>query len=469
MSNQIEQVLKEIRELTEAVREAHQHKDPVLDWERVKQEFSEQLNELVAAQVAEREKALREELEALKNAPIFRQGVLGQAVPEVAGKYAPLVRQIAEEGRAVAYGTEIKASDLYLAYLLLERAHAQDPQRAEPPSDDLKAAIKAMTAGGAGTGAELVPTGMAAELWEDIFLNVRVAGSITRINMPTNPFEIPQGLGQTTWRKGAEATATTATNLSTAKTTLTATELVTEVDWSYTLDEDAVVALMPSVRASLVRDGAEIIDDFILNADSTTAATGNINSDDAAPPSDAYYLSEGQDGIRHLWLVDNTAQGVNAGGLSLNDTHIRSALAKMGKYAASPDRVVMVTDVSTYLNGFLALDNTLTVDKFGPNAVVLTGQLAAYRGVPIIVSAVHRLAEADGKLSSTASNNTLGSVSIYHRDFWRVGFRRDLLIEVDRDIQKRLFIMVVSLRIAVAAHGTRTSATHTAGIYNIAV
>ena len=62
-------------------------------------------------------------------------------------------------------------------------------------------------------------------------------------------------------------------------------------------------------------------------------------------------------------------------------------MGKMGKYAADPSQLVIVTDVGTYLSGFLGLTNVVTVDKFGPSAVVLTGQLAAYRGVPIIVSA----------------------------------------------------------------------------------
>ena len=54
------------------------------------------------------------------------------------------------------------------------------------------------------------------------------------------------------------------------------------VEWSHTL-EDAVVALMPEVRARLAQAGAEAIDAFALNADNTNAGTGNINTDDAAP------------------------------------------------------------------------------------------------------------------------------------------------------------------------------------------
>jgi hypothetical protein len=60
-------------------------------------------------------------------------------------------------------------------------------------------------------------------------------------------------------------------------------------------------------------------------------------------------------------------------------------------------------------------------------------------------------------------------MTFYNRLMWYAGFLRDLLIEVDRDIQKRQYIMVTSLREAIAAYGTRASATHTAGIRNFLV
>jgi hypothetical protein len=50
---------------------------------------------------------------------------------------------------------------------------------------------------------------------------------------------------------------------------------------------------------------------------------------------------------------------------------------------------------------------------------------------------------------------------------WRVGFRRQLQMEVFRDVQKRSIILVTSFRIAVAAQGTRSTATHTAGAFGI--
>jgi HK97 family phage major capsid protein len=463
MSEQMDRVLKQMAELTDQVK-ANQKQD--LNWERVQKEFGKQLDALVAAQVAEamqKQPAFR-----MPGAPVGADGVLS------GNRYGRMAKSWTRDGTHKEAGIAYRPVDLLIAQKLLDGQYknyspSMGGGAAAAPSDDLVAAIKALTSTGSATGDELVPTGMASQLWDDFFLASRIAANITRINMPTNPFDIPLGLGSVTWRKGTENTATTASDPATAKSTLTATELVTEQNWSYTLDEDAAVAMAPAIRMRLAQSGAEIIDSFALNADATNAGTGNINLDDADPDDASYYLSAGQDGIRHAYLVDNTAMGNSAGGDALAELDITSLLAEMGKYAVNPDRLLMIVDPSTYLNGLLKLTNVTTVDKFGPTATILTGQLAAIFGIPIIVSASASKTEADGKVSTTAGNNTLGQLSIVHRDMWYAGFRRDLLIETDRDVQKRSYIMVTSLRMAVAAHGTRSAQTHTGGVYNILV
>lgn len=460
----LDNVLQQMAELTSAVKAAKQPKQE-LQWEQIERDFGDQIKSLVDSQVAAKMEA----------APKYRtpgeqiEADLHASGLSESNRYKSAFKAIAKDGVHRVGNRLVKSVDYGMAAHLLQKAHALMPDRVKAPSDDLVEAAKALTSTGSTTGDELVPTNMAAMLWEDIFLASRIAANITTIDMPTNPFDVPLGLGDVTWRKGTENTATTASDPATAKSTLTATELVTEVNWSYTLEEDSIVALMPAIRARLGVSGAEIVDSFMLNADATNAATGNINLDDADPDDTKYYLSAGQDGIRHQWLVDNTAQGINAGGDALADADITGALALMGKYAANPDQVMMICDVATYLNGFLALTNTVTVDKFGPAAVVLTGQLAAYRGIPIIISASQSKTEADGKVSTTGGNNTLGQISVVNRNMWYAGFRRDMLVEVDRDIQKRQWIMVNSIRPAVATHGTRSTNTHTAGVRNILV
>lgn len=463
MAATLDDVIKEISLITEAAQNG-----TLVDTKALETSLAEQVEKLVEAQVKEKMDA-----KPIRRTPGALIGEDGQKI-EKSNRYFKHLNAFAQDGHLKFGQHRIEPVDLYLAYNLMAKGSTYYPDKIKAPSKDMDAALKALTSTGVGTGDEFVPTEMAATIWEDIFLATRVADQIMTIPMPTDPFDVPVGIGNITWRKATQGQPTTPSDASTNKATLTSTELITEQQWTYTLDEDSIIALMPLMRAEITRSGAEIIDDFIINADSTDAATGNINLDDANPPDDSFYLSSGQDGLRHAWLVDNTAQGVNAGGDALADADIVNALGLMDKYAANPSDLVIVSDVQSYLKGFLSSAagtpgaNLLTLDKFGPNAIVLTGQVAAYRGIPVITSAQHRLAEADGKLSTTAASNTLGSLTIFNRLFWKKGFKRQLMIEMDRDIRSRMMIMVTSMRLAVAAR-TRSSQQHTAGVRNILV
>lgn len=376
----------------------------------------------------------------------------------------------ARSGGVVKSGkfTGQRVDDLVFTNYLLEKMVSVRRDAVRPPSKELREAIgKALDATTGTAGDEWVPTGMAAELWQDMFLAARVAGTLYPINMPTDPFDDPLAPTSGAWRKGTANTAITAQDVTTAKSTLTSTEQVYEVDWAYDIDEDAIMAVLPSLRQELARSGAEQIDNFILNADSTDAGSGNINSDDANPANDSYYLSNGQDGIRHLFLVDNTGQST-AINTTLTDALMMAGIGRLGKYAADVGNLAIAVDPKTYIY-MLGLTNVATVDKFGPSATILTGELAKYANIPVIATSSLTTYDTDGKytMTSPSSNDVYGSMAIYHRNMWRLGFRRQLLIEVDQLIQKRQFVMVVSFRIAVAARGTRSTAVHTAGIHHV--
>ena len=101
-------------------------------------------------------------------------------------------------------------------------------------------------------------------------------------------------------------------------------------------------------------------------------------------------------------------------------------------------------------------------------ASVLTGQLGVVYGHPLIVSEQMRLADTDGKVTDAGNGTDTGRVLAVNRSQWRVGFRREIAIETERNIQKRQNLMVVSMRIAFNERtGSRSSATHTALQYNI--
>jgi HK97 family phage major capsid protein len=357
--------------------------------------------------------------------------------------------------------------DLATAHSLLKAqlAHPQGYNGAGLTEWDrnLKAALDSTTVG---AGDELVPTQEARQLWMDVNLQTAVASLFTRIEMPSNPFEIPLQLGDVNWYPGTENAASKSTSPSTKKQTLTAYELVAEIPWSLTLDEDAVIAMMPELRAGLVRNGREIIDDLVLNADTTV--TNGINSDGAtiaATDAGKGHWLIGFDGLIHLPIVDNTAQATDHNA-AVNDDMFNQLRLKLAKYAVRPQDCAFITDINTFIRS-MSVANLRTLDKYGPQATILTGELAKVEGVPLIVSEQMLLAAADGKVTDGTAG-TVGRLLLVNRSQWRTAFRRDMMIETERDIQKRQNLMVVSFRMAFAERtGTRSTATHTAIRYNI--
>jgi HK97 family phage major capsid protein len=462
MTEKFEEVMAKIAELTQAIKE-HQN-DATFD--------KEAMNELLTKAFEDQRIALADNVPVRAGAPTADP--IQRAAYDYKGKYRRELMGIAQDGKYKVGNWELRGSDLIFAKHLIDNAverkargevfHGSDGIK--PASDDLNAVVKTLTATGSATGDELVPTGMAAELWQDFFARSLIAADLPTIPMPTDPFDLPLGFGDITWRKGTGGQATTSTNMATAKSALTSTEQVAEVDWTYDLDEDAVVAVMPALRARLAISGAEQMDNFCINADATATSTGNINLDDDTPPATSWYLTAGQDGIRHQFIVDKSTQAVAGAGAALSDAMMSSMLNLLGKYALDVTNLRIVPGAAVY-QAMVGLTNVATVDKYGGGATILRGELARYRGIPILPSASMPLGEADGKVCKTAASNTLGVQCVYNRTGWNLGYRRGLMIEVDRNIQTRQLIMVVSFRIAIAAYGTRSTAQHTAGIINI--
>ena len=326
---------------------------------------------------------------------------------------------------------------------------------------------RAMDSTTAGSGDELVATLEARELWADVHLQTLVAPLVPSVAMPSNPFDIPRQLGDVNFYPGSENTASASTALGTGRTTLTAHELVGQVPYSFTLEEDAVIALLPEIRAGLVRNVAEVLDDVILNADRTAA--NNINADGATISASSAGKGQwllGYDGIIHLPLVDNASQS-NDHGADVSDDMFNQIRARLGKYGVRPSQLAWVMDVNTFIRA-QSISQFRTMDKLGPNATILTGMLGAVEGIPVIVSEQMRMADADGKVTDAGNDTDTGRLLIFNRTQWTQGFRRELMLDVDRDTQRRQTVVTVSFRHALAQRsGSRASATHAALQYNI--
>lgn len=328
---------------------------------------------------------------------------------------------------------------------------------------------KALDSTTAAAGDELVPTFESSEVWMDVNLETNVLPLLPQVPMPTNPYDLPHDFGDTNWYPIDENVQVTTTDPTTAKSTLTAYGLKTGVPFSDELAEDAIISFVPTLRSGLVRNAAEVIDDVLLNGDTTT--TNNINADGAtiakSTAGKGHWLL-GFDGLIHLPLVDNTGQRVDLNAAIGANTVYNRALRLLGKYAAPARRgeVVFIGDVNTIIAS-LGEANVLTVDKFGSRATIVAGELASLFGIPLIASEQMKLADTDGLVTDAGNVTNTGRILAFNTTQWRVGFRRGITVEPDRDPGKGQTVLYVSMRPALVARGTRSSATHTSLIYDI--
>lgn len=222
-----------------------------------------------------------------------------------------------------------------------------------------------------GFGDEWVPELWSAQIWHKARLENAILSLFPSVEMPSNPFDLPVEGADPSVYFVPETTdeaqlALGAGNpipdskIGSGKVQLNAKKLALRVGFSAELVEDAIVPVLTLYREQALRAIMDSIDYVLLNGDTTTAATGNINKDHAAPAATDRYLAF--DGLRKLPLVTNSANRVDAANAAPTLTLLRSARFKMdARYAARPGDLAWIVDAGTYAK-FLAMSEFLMME-----------------------------------------------------------------------------------------------------------
>lgn len=327
-----------------------------------------------------------------------------------------------------------------------------------------------------GYGDEWVPDAWSNMLWEEARLNNTVLPLFRSVDMPANPYELPVESADPTVYFVPETTEETQLTLSgsgaaipdskvgSAKTTLTAKKLALRVGFSAEFVEDSIIPALPQLREQSVRAMRDAIDNVLLNGDTTDnyPTAENINSEGADPANTAKFLAF--NGLRHLPLVVTTANAVDASGVPTLSLIRQARFTMAGKYSVNPNNLAIICDASTYAK-LLSLDEVITIDKFGPRATVMNGQLAAIDGMPVLVSAEMGLTHTSGMIHDTTNNNVKGQIVIVYRPGWTVGHRRRVTATVKFYPEWDAYQLVATVRLALTNRDTDVAAM----LYNLTV
>lgn len=297
-----------------------------------------------------------------------------------AGRVAPMVRQSADTVREF----QERADGVLIldAIMTEQRGREYDVKQSTFYRQEFAPLLRAMDTQTAGEGLEWVPTMMSNELIRRVNLALRVANLFRMIPMPSNPFKLP-AVGVVRRRTGIHAEQTADTGQTKFKVitagtrgiTLTAVKLAARMLVSKEEEEDAIVAVLPWMMEQLVEYLAADWEDTLINGDSV----GSHMDSDTTDSDDPRKLANG------LRALTQAAQKTDAGNDALTVADLRTNRRKMGKYGIDPSKLAHIVSIGNYVD-LLSDPSVITIDKLGPNATILSGQLATVDGAPVVVS-----------------------------------------------------------------------------------
>lgn len=303
---------------------------------------------------------------------------------------------------------------------------------------------KAMAAATSGSGLEWVPTAFSADLIDKVRLALKVAALHKRIDMPTNPYKLPVVSSDATAYLISEATSDTETKITastpgTKNVTLTAIKLAGRVLFSEELTEDSIIPVLGFVKSNISTALAVAQEDATINGDTS----GTHQDSDVTSANDA---RKAYNGYRKLAL-----SGAKVDCSSFTIDNLRSIRKAMGKYGVDPSKLAWVTGISVYSQLLSLKDSSgnpmvITVDKYGPNATIMTGELAKVDGCPVIVSEKIREDLNDsGVYDGSTTTKTL--ICLVYVPGFVYGDRRRVTIKTKEEIETDQQLLVATQRL----------------------
>ena len=328
-------------------------------------------------------------------------------------------------------------------------------------------------------GDEWIGVTYSTQLWDKIRLQTQIVSRIPTVVVPqgSESIVIPVNTTSPTFYKVAQATAqdsnpgrvtptVTTSRMGTTNKTLTVSKLGAAVNYSGELEEDSLIPWIAELRRDLIVEGAEVLEHVVIDGDTATGGTTNINDIGGTPGGTEAFLLF--DGFRKLALVTNTANSRSAGALTIEDYLETIKLMGLGgKNAVEKSRVSYIVDMFTHWKS-LELAELKTQDVYSMPTIE-EGVLRRVYGYDVLTTDnMHRAnqdatyglkANTSGKIDlDTASNNTTGSILAVRWDQWRLGYKRNWTFEVQRDALSDSTVIVGMMRVGMVHRDTEASA-----------
>lgn len=300
-------------------------------------------------------------------------------------------------------------------------------------------ADEAMQSDLANYGDELLPTMLSEVLYYFYRMDSAVLGAFNSFQMPSNPYDMPKVTSFPTMRLVNEiqhrSQFTIPTDphpdskVGTDKVTFTVRGWLGAMTLaSRMLSHFANVDVVEMITTALRRELAYMADYVLLNGDETeTASNSGHGADPTGTSYDGLLLLNG---LREIALT-NSDKAATATIASDTPGTIAATMGTRGIMGLDIPNLVMFCDPGSQFK-FNALADYETVYAVGAgNATLLTGQVGAVKGVPVVPLQQLELADANGVYESTHLSGTKGQQVLCWRPGIMIGRMGDVFLEIE--------------------------------------
>ena len=251
--------------------------------------------------------------------------------------------------------------------------------------------IKAALDGTSGRGLDMLPVPLANEIIGRVWQESWARNMFRSYNMTSDTMDISKLTdGMTIQGKGKTDQGADESRGATDKITLSLETIIGNGPIEKKLIAYSIDALMPAIEEDVVNKFAEVEEDMIINGDTETGSSyaDNINGahDDTNYPDGISGARDPRllfDGLRKK-AIDG-AKKVNASGQALTQTHIRKAFNQLGRHSRKKSDIIILCSLSVSYT-ILGWDDLRNINKYGPGATILTGELGEIYGCKVIAT-----------------------------------------------------------------------------------
>lgn len=296
----------------------------------------------------------------------------------------------------------------------------------------------------AGVGAEWIPDQFAADLFYNLENEIQmpriVADNLERQFVDRQTVLVPRmSRGGRPYIKGTVVSDNpaqyTASTIQSSQKSISMAGLACRYVIDDQAAEDSAVLAIPTLQRQIVMDLNDAMEDAIINGDTAATHQDDIANWDIRGRWGTSPALGGSSDHRRAFLglraaaFDRTSSGTPAGSPYVFSDFL-SAKAGLGEMAVMD--MICIASPEAVVANLLSLSQVQTLDVFGPQATVRTGQIASLAGVPIIMS---RFMGADLHTNGlyTGASATTGMLFV-HSNSWRIFERRGILVESQRKI-----------------------------------